>query len=148
MKKIKLTKGKYALVDDEDFEYLNQWKWHFAKGYAGRSVGDRKNKKYVWMHRLINNTPDGFETDHINRNKSDNRKCNLRTVTKSLNGLNRGKNKNNKSGHKGIYWENQTKKWRAGIGINGKRIKTKRFSNISDAVSARLTIEQEYNLIN
>ena len=71
MKKIKLTKGKYALVDDADFKFLNRWKWFYSwNGYAKRNslVNENKKKhKWVWMHRVVNNTPTGFFTDHINR---------------------------------------------------------------------------------
>jgi len=71
MKRIKLTQEKVALVDDADFEFLNQWKWFYHQtGYA--------KSCHRYMHRLINKTPKGFHTDHINRNKLDNRKSNLR----------------------------------------------------------------------
>src|SRR3990167_164487 len=105
MKKIKLTQNKYALVDDEDFKELNQSKWLCdSSGYAGRDVGGRKNKKRILMHRLLNNTPKGFHTDHINRDKLDNRKENLRTTTCSQNILNSKLSKKNTSGHKGVEW--------------------------------------------
>lgn len=148
--RIKLTKGKYAIVDKEDFDWLNQWKWHYSDGgYAHRSQHIRlgKNKyscKIIRMHRLINNTPDGFVTDHINRNKLDNRKCNLRTVDKSVNSINRDKPENNKSGYKGVYWDSWSKKWRAELGLNGKRIRLGRYANIKDAIAARKLAEGTY----
>src|SRR3990167_3498600 len=132
MKKIKLKQGNYTIVDNEDFEYLNQWKWYFYNGYA-----IRRYKKTIRMHRLLNNTPLGFFTDHINRNKLDNRKSNLRTVTKSQNGFNTNLSRNNKSGYKGIYWEKFTNKWRAEIKINYKKIGLGRFLNLKDAILAR-----------
>jgi hypothetical protein len=156
MKKIKLTKGKFALVDDEDFEYLNQWRWNVStSGYARRlqyiKSSGYGNKDYttviVTMHRLINQTPDELFTDHINQNKLDNRKSNLRTVTKSQNGINRGKNKNNKSGYKGIYWDTWSEKWRAEIMTNSERIRLGRFVNIKDAVSVRKQAELKYHAI-
>jgi hypothetical protein len=75
MKKIPLTQGKFAIVDDEDFEYLNRWKWYFAPvGYATRGDGHgRGNRTVVYMHRVVNKTTGGLVTDHINRNKLDNR---------------------------------------------------------------------------
>jgi hypothetical protein len=144
MKKIFLSQGKFAIVDECLFEWLIQWKWYHSKGYAARNIGGRKNKSIVWMHRLINDTPDGFETDHINRNKLDNRRENLRSVTKSQNGLNKGKNKNNKSGYKGVYLESWSGKWRAEIRIDGKRMTLGRFVNINDANKARILAEEKY----
>ena len=150
-KEIKLTKGKVALVDEEDFDYLNQWKWNLStSGYARRlkyirSSGYRtkdNTTEIVTMHRLINNTPEGFFTDHINRNKLDNRKCNLRTVTKSLNGLNRDVTVRNSSGYNGVHFENQTKKWRAEMKIDGIKKSLGRFLNIKDAIFARKKAEQ------
>jgi len=148
MKKIKLTKGKCAMVDDEDFEYLNQWKWNVStSGYARRilyvkGLGAQGN---VYMHRLINETPVELFTDHINQNKLDNRKSNLRVVTKSQNGMNRGKSKNNQSGVKGIYWDSWAKKWRAEIMVNGLRIRLGRYLDLRKARDARIMGEKQYH---
>lgn len=153
MKKIKLTNSeKFVLVDNEDFNYFNQWKWQLStSGYARRveyircsGYRTKDNKSVnVTMHRLINNTPDGLLTDHINRNKLDNRKSNLRTVNKSLNGINRNKGVRNSSGYNGVHFENQTKKWRAEMKLNGKKLSLGRFLNIKDAISARKEAEQK-----
>ena len=93
MAEIKLTKGKYALVDDADFEWLNQWKWHlvFGKYAAHRLPPDERyaHGKYIYMHRLIMDTPDNMDTDHINGDGLDNRRSNLRTCTTSQNLMNR-----------------------------------------------------------
>jgi len=119
MKKVKLTKGKCALVDDEDFEYLNQFKWHVNKSgeryYAARTL------KKIKMHRIVMNTPIDMETDHINHNTLDNQKHNLRNVTKFENQRNRKcSNKNSTSKYLGVsllksfngyktyfYWQSQ-----------------------------------------
>lgn len=150
MKKIKLTKNNFAIVDDEDFDYLNQWKWFLSDGgYAHRNKHIRLglNKytcKRIRMHRLINQTPNGFITDHINRNKLDNRKCNLRTANKSINSINRGKPVNNKSGTKGVYWDSWSKKWRAELVLNSKKITLGRYLSITDAIIARKNGEGKY----
>jgi hypothetical protein len=110
VKTIPLTRGKVAIVDDEDFEYLSQWKWHCTNaGYAARRGfwggwvdGKKMNGPMILMHRLVNNTPDGFDTDHINRDTLDNRKANLRTATRSENNRNSDPQKRNKSGYKGV----------------------------------------------
>lgn len=124
MKEIFLNKEKVVLVDDDDYEYLNQWKWNYTSGYAKRKQhipSSRKNQKSIniYMHRLINNTPEGFHTDHINGNKLDNRKENLRTVTSRQNQGNRFKTKPiTSSKYKGVWWDKRSKKWCASICIN------------------------------
>lgn len=119
MKEIKLTQGYIALVDDEDFEFINQWNWYYNNGYA-RHVLPRINhiQPHVWMHRKIMNTPDELDTDHINHNGIDNRKCNLRICTHSENSHNRKPNKNNVSGYKGVLFHKRDKVWEASICVN------------------------------
>ena len=116
MKKIKLTQGKYALVDDQDFKFINQWKWCFDNRYAHRKEGVKK----IYMHRLIMNTPNDLTLDHINRDRRDNRKTNLRNCTRSENQKNLPKFINGTSQYKGIH--KQGKYWRTRIRVNGKKI--------------------------
>jgi len=89
MKKIKLSQGKHALVDSEDFEYLSQWKWCAEKRrhtfYAVRSQWIGGKTKKTSMHRLLARTPRGMDTDHLNGNGLDNRKANLRSATRKEN---------------------------------------------------------------
>lgn len=149
MKKILLTQGKYALVDDDDFEYLSQWRWFYKSGYAVRTQHVRLGiNKYasncVRMHRLINGTPVGFVTDHINRNKLDNRRVNLRAADKSLNSFNRDKPESNTSGHKGVYWDSWSQRWRAEIKVMYKKITLGRYEKLEDAVKARAEGELKY----
>jgi hypothetical protein len=117
-KLIPLTKGKFAIVDAEDFEWLNQWKWYYgAQGYAVRHT-DKKHIAY--MHREILQTPKGLVTDHANRNKLDNRESNLRVCNTSQNLANRPKQINNSSGFKGVFFFKQgqrTKRWKSAIKI-------------------------------
>jgi hypothetical protein len=145
MKKIKLTRGKFALVDDNDFDWLNQWKWHCTSyGYAVREVGGRKSRKVVWMHRLINETPDQEITDHINRDRLDNRRANLRTVTATESIINRGMNRNNTSGHKGVIFRRDTGKWQARIKVAYKDKYLGCFEKLEDAIKARQLAEGEF----
>jgi len=98
MKEIQLSKTgkkrrKYvALVDDEDYDYLNQWNWSYSKGYACRSIVLKKKREIVRMHRLIMKAPDNLEIDHIDHNGLNNQKLNLRIVTRKEN-ANNSKNK-------------------------------------------------------
>ena len=144
IRKIKLTKGKFTMVDDFNFDWLNQFKWNVStSGYAVRKVG----KKTIRMHHLIKKPTKGLFIDHINQNKLDNRRENLRIVTKSQNGFNRGIPSNNKSGIKGVYWDKFTSKWRAEIKVFYKKISLGRFLDKKKAISARKKAERIYHAI-
>ena len=137
MREIKLTQGKSVIVDDSDFEWLNQWKWCYNGRYAIRKI--RKNKKQIniWMHRLINKTPIGFYTDHINRNSLDNRKLNLRIAFGSINQININFRKDNTSGYRGVRWNKKDKKYHSRITVNKKQIHLGSFNDIQAAWLAR-----------
>lgn len=109
MAEIILTNGKIALVDEEDFVRLNKYRWYqSSNGYAHAHI----NKKAVYMHRLVLNLEGKMDTDHINHNKLDNRKENLRVATKSQNAANQLKCKGRTSSkHKGVSWNKENKKW-------------------------------------
>ncbi len=125
MKKIKLTQGKFALVDDEDFEWLNKRKWTYDKGgYAYRKIwigGVGKKERKVYMHRLILEVPKGKVTDHKNGNKLDNRKFNLSVCTQFENMKNCKISKNNVCGYKGVSQNKKGGNWNAEIMSDGKR---------------------------
>ena len=119
MREISLTQGKFALVDDEDFAYLNQWKWStHSNGYAIRS----ENRKMVYMHRLIVNALDGMDIDHINGDGLDNRRSNLRICSHMQNMRNMKSHKDGSSKYKGVCWHQAAKKWVVSIyvDVNGK----------------------------
>ena len=84
-KEIKLTKGFVAIVDDEDYEWLSQWKWHYDKYACRRKSTGYKQSKIVFMHREILGYEGELDVDHINKDRIDNRKCNLRLATRSQN---------------------------------------------------------------
>ena len=121
MKEIELTQGKVAIVDDEDYEWLSRWKWYYGNGYAVRHSTRFLGRKHIFMHREILGTPDGMETDHINRDCLDNRRENLRACNGSQNRMNTSIPITNKSGYKGVVWNASRKKWQAQIGINYRR---------------------------
>lgn len=148
MKKIPVTGGKYALVDDEDFEFLMQWKWEETpNGYARRNeskttLSRRVKQTKFYMHRVVNSTPKGMDTDHINRNKLDNRKCNLRMVTRSENMRNTGLQRNNTSGYKGISWDKKRLLWESHIKNNDKKLFLGRYKKLADAIIVRKQAEE------
>ena len=131
MKEIQLTQGKIALVDDEDFERINQWKWCAIRirddyYYAVRriAIGKRsENKgKTIIMHRVIMGTVPGIEIDHKNRNGLDNRKENLREATRAQNTINTRTRITTWSGLRGVDWYPKYNQWRARITIDKKTI--------------------------
>ena len=142
MKKIKLTQSKFALVDD-DFEWLNQWKWKFdsTTGYACRTLYP---KGKVYMHTLINETIGDLQTDHINRDKLDNRQSNLRTVTSTENSRNTEISVINTSGYKGVSFNKGRSLWEAYIHNNYKKINLGLFKDIDKAILARQRAESIY----
>ncbi len=123
MRFIKLTQGKYATVDDEDFEWLNSFKWYAAKSgrswYVVRESCAGGKSQTLKMHRLlIFGCP---EVDHKNSNGLDNRKENLRAASKHENQRNQRKQiRPTGSRYKGVTWYKRGRSWGARIG-NGKR---------------------------
>jgi len=127
------------LVDNIDYTNLSLYKWHFDKNkYAWRNVlsSDGERKK-IYMHREIMGNPFGKQVDHINHNKQDNRRKNLRICTHSENQFNRLPAKHNKSGIKGVSWDRIGKVWRVKISANNNIINIGRFKRKIDAIKSR-----------
>lgn len=132
-KTIKLLNGEETIVNNEDFVQFNSHQWHLnSEGYACRTNG---KKECVYLHREINKTPSGFHTDHINRNKLDNRRSNLRTVTSAENQLNTGLRVDNTSGERGI--SKKGNKWQVHLRRNGNKYFLGNFDTIEEAVVTR-----------
>jgi len=143
MKEIKLTKGKVALVDDEDFEELNKVKWCTVKGkntyYAVRGVRVAELKKNIGfkMHRVVLGLTDSkIFVDHIDGNGLNNQKSNLRPSSLSENRRNSKANKTGTSIYKGVCWNTESKKWRSKITFNGKTIFIGYFLNEEECAKA------------
>ena len=143
MIEIPLTQGQVALIDDEDYDLVSQYKWcaqwnpHTKSYYAKTNI---RKVDGTWtmlhMHRLIMNAKKGEQVDHINHNTIDNRKENLRLCTNSQNQHNQGKRVNNTSGCKGITWHKRDKRWQAQIKLNGKNIHLGLFLTPEEAYEA------------
>lgn len=129
MKHIPLTQGKLTVVDDEDYEWLMQWKWNARRDragrwYAARAIPDltkRHKQTAVLMHRVITNAPPDMWVDHKNHNALDNRRDNLRVCTPAGNSRNARIRSDNRSGYKGVGWHKKFNRWRARIIIDGRR---------------------------
>jgi len=152
-KYIPLTRGLYAIVDETDYEWLNQWKWCAdKKGYAVRGIILKNGKtKIIKMHRLIMNAPDGADVDHINGKFSDNRRCNLRLCSRQQNLQNRKGYKNKKScKYKGVY--KSKKKWQVLISVNKKLLHIGMYStSLEGAIAydkAAIKYHKEFALLN
>lgn len=116
MKEIQISKGYVALVDDADFERVNAVKWYASEKeqtvYARRSA--RARQKAVLMHRYILNLNDDIHVDHRDGNGLNNQRLNLRTATRAQNMSNRGAQRDNKSGFKGVL-KTRSGRWQAAI---------------------------------
>ena len=145
MKEIPLTKGKIAIVDDDDYGELIKYKWCLSgSGYAIRqSPRNHYARHLIHMHREINKTPVNMFTDHINHNRLDNRKENLRTVTTSQNHMNKSPQTNNTSGFRGSFWHKKSKKWRSQIRIDKKYIHIAYFDTAREAAQAYESVAQQ-----
>lgn len=141
-KLIPLAGGKFVMVDAEDYLTLSQFKWHYhhdrLKGYAARTTPRNKEGKQdtIKMHRQIMNAPKGTQIDHINGDRLDNRKANLRFCTSLQNVRNTALTARNSSGYKGVSFFPSLKKWRADIRVNKKLIHLGLYVNIKDAAKA------------
>jgi hypothetical protein len=127
----------YSKVDDEDFNILKEYKWSLD-GDRGNSY--LRNKKLGAIHRFIMKCPKNKEVDHINRDRSDNRKQNLRICTRSQNMMNRTKYKNGKTGYKNIGFVNKRKSchpWYVGIRKDKKHYYLGSYKTLKEAIKVR-----------
>lgn len=139
MRPLLLDRG--VQVDPEDAHLLAAGGRITAQGYVGINRADL-------LHRVITNATPGTHVDHINGDKLDNRRENLRVVTPQINQVNRKRrNRNNTSGHRGVCYApaaSPTKHWRAQITVNGRNIHLGMFATKEEAVVARRAAELEH----
>lgn len=133
-------KGLFALVDDADYEFLSQRKWHartgkyttYAQSYTSRkAVGGRRT---LSMHRVILDAPENMDVDHVNGNGLDNRRENIRLATDQQNNWNSGIKKHSTNKYKGIYKHGHN--WKAEIRVSGKHIPLGHFPTQFEAANA------------
>lgn len=135
---IRLSEDLVALVDDDIYVYFSNWCWQYAGGYASRdgsSLGKLLLHKEIWKF-YYGKIPEGKEIDHINRDKLDCRKENLRLATRSQNAANMKPYITNTSGYKGVHFATNMNKWKATIRINGEKVHLGFYKNINEAARA------------
>ena len=149
MKLIPLTKGQVAAVSDRDYAYVRQFKWSLhSKGYAHRTaVGSNGRPHCILLHRVVaaragRNT--SWQIDHIDQNKLNCQRGNLRQATNSQNLANRGRQRNNTSGCKGVTWDKAKRRWVATIQVAGKQIFLGRFTAKREAYKAYCAAVRKY----
>lgn len=145
MKKIELIHGEFALVDDSDFDYLNQFNWYVFKSnntsYAVRTIYTDGKSKSRRMHRdILGNDLNRPNIDHKNGDGLDNQRLNLRFCNQSENNMNKRARVGCSSIYKGVYWKKQVSKFASTIKINGK---SKHLGFFSDEVMAAVAYDAE-----
>ena len=135
--------GHQFMIDNDDFDRIKERHWIYSGGYwvTYIRIGDKKTQ--LGMHNFIMPPKDGCIIDHADRNKSNNRKHNLRQATASQNSMNRTLRKNN-SGITGVRLDKRRNKWRASITLNQKFIWLGEYADKDDAIKARLLAEAKY----
>lgn len=139
--KLRLKKT-YILFDRKDFKIIDRYVWHLhSAGYAATNdkyyYRSTKKRRMIYMHRLIMDAPKDKCVDHINGNRLDNRKCNLRLCAKSENLDNSRKYGKTTSAYMGVYWDKNRLKWHANISIKNRHIHIGSFDKEIDAAKAR-----------
>lgn len=124
-----------VMVDDEDYEFLEQFKWQVDREKSVKTHANPRLKD-ILMHRVIMKPKKGVEIDHIDGNRLNNQKSNLRFATSSQNKINRGPRKDNKSGFKGVSWHKQRNLWTARIMTGGKYKHLGLFKTLEEAAEA------------
>ncbi len=110
----------HATVDPGDHHELSQHAWHLhSDGYAFRRVGSGPAKTLEYMHRLVLNAPAGSLVDHVDGNRLNNTRSNLRLATPSQNNAN-SRDRPRRSGYRCVYWHRQAERWVSQISVNGR----------------------------
>lgn len=136
------TRGHRALVDPADFDRLSQFRWNYSNGYA-------MNPRFIWqgrkwsiaMHRYIMDLLPGDprEVDHINRDRLDNRRANLRVVDHSTNTMNQRARRDASSQFRAVLWAKDHSRWRAVPVVRGK---SRHLGYFQSEVEAAVAVER------
>ena len=135
------NQGDKFYFDLEDYKEIRNYNWWTDKdGY----ISTQHKGINIKLHQLIMSPNDNVIVDHINRNKLDYQRNNLRLVSVQENNFNKSLDRRNKSGVTGVFWSKRNNKWKAKIGFNKECIHLGFFSNLNDAIRERLKAEIKY----
>lgn len=135
-----ISKGASVLLDEGDYDLVSKYSWHLhTGGYAMANIWNKKLKKYehTYMHRYILGAKKGQEVDHVNCDKLDNRRCNIRLCTRSQNIVRTSAYRTRKSGYVGVWTDERRGSIHARIKKAGKTIHLGTFSTLLEAAKAR-----------
>lgn len=134
-------------IDEDDYEAVSRYYWYVDHyGYPGTSIGKWPDprRRVISLHVFLLGMRDGLEIDHINRDKLDNRRANLRFVTRRVNSRNVGPRATNTSGVVGVHWDRHNQKWRVQIRVGHATHSFGRFPTIDAAIEARRKAEDRF----
>lgn len=149
MKYIQLTQGMQTAVDDDLYDWLNQWKWRYAKRVGGRKGGDVVRTLHGYDNDGINKVvilkmasilcpvAPGFVVDHIDRDPLNNQRSNLRRATYRMNVLNTSARSNNRTGEKHIHWAHAKQRYVVQLPVSLGHRSYAAFKTIEEAILYR-----------
>lgn len=140
---IQCSDGSYVLCDAGQYALVMKHSWARNQGYATTNITTEGTQHYVPMHHVVYPKPSGWVTDHINRERGDNRRRNLRHVTRMGNAWNAKRRRNNTSGCTGVFF--RKKKWIVVLRVRHERINVGRFTSYEEAVSAYQLAKGSYH---
>lgn len=136
------------LVDPEDTALLEAYRWQIDRGYVKRVEKRNGKARVIYLHRELLAASAGVYVDHINGNRSDNRRSNIRIVTGAENGQNRPTPARSNTGYRGVHWHARRKQWESHAIINDKRPNVSRFHRWCSSLEEAVRAAHEWRLVN
>jgi hypothetical protein len=134
----------FAMVDADDYKRLVRHRWCLKGGYAARWVGGRGNRRCERMHRVVAAGDDPRQVDHINRDRLDNRRSNLRLVTRAQQQQNLPSQRGVTSRHRGVSWSKERQRWVASAGVGGRVYHLGRYRSEDEAARVAAAFRREH----